>query len=106
PGDRILHQLRDGYYLKEQHVPDTILPAGLDEQELRECLRALKGLPLRQEIYSFDKSAQEQHPYSVVENNYDVKLLQPRREQKHAVFFTYGCESVSHFYERNPQDPR
>ncbi|WP_448544492.1 SpvB/TcaC N-terminal domain-containing protein [Roseiflexus sp.] len=103
---RILHQFRDEYYRKEQHLPEPALPPGLDAHELRECLRALKGLPLRQEIYSFDGSAQEQHPYTVVENTYEIRLLQPRGTQKHAVFFPIGRESVTLNYERNPFDPR
>jgi hypothetical protein len=103
---RILHQFRQEYYQQEQHIPEPTLPAGLDTHELRECLRALKGLPLRQEIYSFDGSAQAQHPYSVVENNFEVRLFQPRGDQKHAVFFPIGRESVSLTYERNPTDPR
>jgi len=102
----ILHQLREEYYRKEQYIGESVLPAGLDEEEFRECVRALKGLPLRQEVYSFDGSAQEQHPYSVVENNYDIKLIQPRAKQRHAVCFTYGCETVTHYFERNPADPR
>ena len=101
-----LHELRSEYYRKEQHIPEPILPAGLNVQEWRECFRALKGLPLRQEIYSFDGSGQEQYPYHVIENNYEIKLLQPRGEQDPAVFFPFGCESVSVNYERNPADPR
>jgi Salmonella virulence plasmid 65kDa B protein/Insecticide toxin TcdB middle/N-terminal region/Insecticide toxin TcdB middle/C-terminal region len=68
----ILHQLQDEYYHKEHYTPEPILPAGLSEREYRECVRALKGLPLRQEVYSFDGSSQQQHPYSVIENNYDI----------------------------------
>ncbi|MCI0392945.1 MAG: FG-GAP-like repeat-containing protein [Acidobacteria bacterium] len=105
-GERILHQFRQEYYRQEQHTPEPALPAGLDAQELRECLRALKGLPLRQEIYSFDGSAQQQDPYSVVENNFEVRLLQPRGGQKHAVFFPIGRESIAFNYERNLDDPR
>jgi RHS repeat-associated protein len=105
-GERILHQLRNEYYLQQQHTPEPVLSPGMDEDEYRECVRALKGLPLRQEIYSFDGSPQAQHPYSVAENNYDVKLLQPRAGNRHAVFFTYGCETITHYYERNPADPR
>lgn len=104
--DRILHQFRNQYYKHEQHIPDPALPGGLDAHELHECLRALKGLPLRQEIYSFDGSPQEQHPYRVVENTFELRVLQPRRDQKHAVFFPIGRESVTLNYERNPADPR
>jgi len=105
-GGSTLHQFRDEYYLQQQHLPEPVLPPGLNAEELRECLRALKGVALRQEIYSFDGSGQEQHPYRVIENNYEIKLLQPRAEQKHTVFFRVGRESVSLYYERNSADPR
>ena len=103
---RIVHQFRHEYYRQEQHIPEPVLPAGLNAGELRECLRALKGLPLRQEIYSFDGSPNEQHPYTVAENNFEIRLLQPRGKQRHAVFFPVGRETVSLNYERNPTDPR
>ncbi|RYD38426.1 MAG: toxin, partial [Verrucomicrobiaceae bacterium] len=104
--ERIVHQFRHEYYRQEQHIPEPVLPAGLDADELRECLRALKGLPLRQEIYSFDGSPEEKHPYTVVENNLEIRCLQPRGNQRHAVFFPVGRESISLNYERNPTDPR
>jgi RHS repeat-associated protein len=103
---RILHQYRHEYYRQEQHIPEPVLPLGLSAGELRECVRALKGLPLRQEIYSFDGSAEEQHPYTVIENNFELRWLQPRGSQRHGVFFPVGRETVSLNYERNPADPR
>ena len=59
---RILHQYRHEYYRQEQHLPEPVLPDGLSAGELRECVRALKGVPLRQEVYSFDGSAAEAAP--------------------------------------------
>ena len=103
---RILHQYRHEYYRQEQHIPEPVLPTGLSAGELRECVRALKGLPLRQEIYSYDGSAEEEHPYTVTENNFEVRWLQPRGGQRHGVFFPVGRESISLNYERNPADPR
>lgn len=103
---RILHQFRHEYYRQEQHIPEPVLPAGLSASELRECVRALKGLPLRQEIYSYDGSAEEEHPYTVTENNFEIRRLQPRGAQRHGVFFPVGRESISLNYERNPADPR
>ncbi len=102
----ILQQFRGEYYQQTQHLPESTLPIGLSDDELRECLRALKGLPLREEIYSFDGSAEQNHPYSVVENNYDIRWLQPKAQNPHAIFFPVGRESVSLSYERNPIDPR
>ena len=103
---RIMHQCREEYYRREQFLPDVNLPDGLGPQELRECARALKGLPLRQEIYSFDGAAQQEHPYTVVENTFEIRLLQPLGRQKNAVFFPTGRESISLNFERNPLDPR
>ncbi len=102
----LIQQLRGEYYLQQQTIPEPLFPAGLDEEEYRECVRALKGLPLRQEVYSFDGTAQAVHPYSVLENNYTITLVQPRRQQRHAIFLPYKCETITHHFERNPVDPR
>ena len=103
---RILHQYQQEYYRQEQHIPEPSLPAGLSAGELRECIRAVKGLPLRREIYSYDGSAEQEHPYTVTENNFEIRWLQPRGSQRHGVFFPTGRESLSLNYERNPNDPR
>lgn len=97
---------RNQSYPAGQHIPGPVLPAGLNAEEMRECMRALKGLPLRQEIYSYDGSPDELHPYTIAENSFEVRLLQPRGKQRHGVFFPIGRESVSLNHERNPVDPR
>ncbi|RME25010.1 MAG: toxin, partial [Candidatus Zixiibacteriota bacterium] len=102
----VLHQYRHEYYRQEQFLPEPVLPPDLSAAELRECVRALKGLPLRQEIYGFDGSPEEQHPYTVTENSFEIRRLQPRGNQRHGVFFAVGRESISLNYERNPTDPR
>ena len=53
--------------------------------------------------YSSDK---EKHPYTVTEQNFTVKVLQRRGDNRHAVFFTHAREALSYHYERNPADPR
>ena len=35
-------------------LPDTVLPSGLTEDEIREACRSLKGAMLRQEVYALD----------------------------------------------------
>ncbi len=104
--DLILHQLREEYYQQKQYTPEPTFPPKMDEEEFRECVRALKGLPLRQEVYSFDGSAQQKHPYSVVENNYAVQLLQARGKQRNAVCLAASSETVTALLERNSADPR
>jgi hypothetical protein len=81
-------------------LDDTVLPAGLSPEETREACRSLKGPILRQEIYARDRSEEEDRPYSVSERNYTIKLLQPRGENKYAVFFTHPRETIDFHYER------
>ena len=95
-------------------LPDTVLPPGLSLEEEREACRALKGAMLRQEVYADDAepSATAEHiqrartPYTVAEQNFTIKLLQPQDGNRHAVFFTHPCEAITYHYERNPEDPR
>jgi RHS repeat-associated protein len=91
-------------------LPDTSIddplagPIGTDE--IRDAYRALKGSPLRIEIYSQDKTPRAEHPYAVTEQNFSVRRLQPRGSNHHAVFVTHPRESLSYHYERRPEDPR
>ena len=99
---------------RDQLLPDTVLPAGLTVEEEREACRALKGLMLRQETYADDAGAgataeqiQRAHtPYTVTEQNFSIRSLQPKGFNRHAVFFSHAREAISFRYERNPADPR
>jgi RHS repeat-associated protein len=95
-------------------LPDTVLPVGLTLDEEREACRALKGSMLRQEVYADDagsgSTAKEieraRTPYTINEQNFTIRTLQPRGANRHAVFFTHAREAVGYHYERNPADPR
>jgi len=95
-------------------LPDTALPAGLTLVEEREACRALKGSMLRQEVYADDvgpdagpeQTLRARTPYTVTEQDFTIRTLQPRGANRHAVFFTHACEAISYHYERNPADPR
>ncbi|MQM32923.1 SpvB/TcaC N-terminal domain-containing protein [Accumulibacter sp.] len=95
-------------------LPDTALPASLSLDEEREACRALKGSMLRQEVYADDAGSsatpeqieRARAPYTVTEQNYTIRALQPRGANRHAVFFTHAREAISYHYERNPADPR
>ena len=87
-------------------LPDTILPSELNAQEEREACRALRGQMLRQEVYALDGTEQAEHPYTVTESNYEVRLVQPLASERYAVFFTHPRESIAYQYERNPEEPR
>jgi RHS repeat-associated protein len=107
--DRIAKQYAREYYqgdAKAALLPDTILPSGLDAEEVREACRALKGQILRQETYAEDGSAQAPHPYVAAERSYEIRQLQPRAGETPAVFFVHPREAIEYHYERNPSDPR
>lgn len=80
---------------------------GIGIQDAREAARALKGSPLRTEVYAVDDSDDADKPYVITETNQQVRRLQPSRsENKYGVFFAYSRESVSVTSERNLSDPR
>ena len=85
---------------------DTVLPGGLSAEEEREACRALKGAMLRQEVYALDGTVKAARPYTVTEQNFTIRLLQPQGQNLHAVFFSHPREAISYHYERNPADPR
>jgi hypothetical protein len=95
-------------------LDDTPLPTGLSLEEEREACRALKGSMLRQEVYADDagpnatpEQIERAHtPYTVTEQNFTIRALQPRGTNCHAVFLTHAHEAISYHYERNPADPR
>lgn len=96
-------------------LDDTVLPGGLTPEEEREACRALKGSMLRQEVYADDAEgadASPEHvqraltPYTVTEQNFTIRTLQPQGSNRHAVFFAHAREAISLHYERNPADPR
>jgi RHS repeat-associated protein len=103
---RISRHLAHEYFSDDAPLNDTILPPGLTAYEAREACRALKGSTLRQEVYALDGTAKERIPYTVTENNFTVRPLQPLATNRHAVFFTHPRETISVHYERDPDDPR
>ena len=119
-GKTISHQYAREYWQEDPHfppnsnepsnrsdlIPDTILPAGLTPGESQQAARALKGQTLRQEVYGLDDSDASRHPYTVSEQSFNIKLMQPMNDNRHAVFFTHPGETLSFHYERNPEDPR
>src|SRR5262249_49399978 len=59
-------------------LPDSVLDSDVAVTEMPEAYRALKGSPLRIETYADDGSARAEHPYSVKEQNFAVRCIQPR----------------------------
>ena len=105
-GTSLLHPLASDYFGGRNEFADSEIPEGLSPRDLREFVRALKGLPLRQETYSPDGSPEQHLPYAVSETSYRGRRLQPSAPGRHGVFFPIARESISLAYERNPGDPR
>jgi RHS repeat-associated protein len=74
--------------------------------ELQEAYRALKGLAMRVEVYSDDRSPLAANPYSITETNYTIERRQPIGPNKHAVFYAHPRETLTFHYERQQNDPR
>ncbi|XYH99958.1 SpvB/TcaC N-terminal domain-containing protein [Sorangium sp. So ce1128] len=108
-GAKISAQYESEYYAGDAgavRLEDTLLREELRAVEMREACRALKGRPLRQEVYALDGSAGEPHPYLVTEHSYAMRRLQPAVGDAHAVFFAHPREALEYHYERSESDPR
>lgn len=107
-GARARRSRRDAYHREpgERELPEPALPPGLSDDEHREAARALRGLPLRSEVYALDGGPDADRPYTVTESTYRVRLVQPRGGNPYACFLVSPAESVGYAYDRDPADPR
>jgi RHS repeat-associated protein len=128
-GEKISHQFAHEYYgapkgedekvfeeFEKTLLPDTILPDKillpngkaedyvLSADEAQEACRALKSSALRQEVYALDEDGAIEFLYGVSENSFEIKMLQLRGENRHAVFFVHPREKIDYHYERNIKD--
>lgn len=87
-------------------VPPPVLPEAGD----REAHRALKGQPLRTEVYALDDpTGAIGVPYQVTDHQAVVRALHPARPDlgvPYPVFDVHDGQSLTHHYERDPADPR
>ena len=105
----ISDQYRSEYFEGDEQawfLPDTILPENLTLKEAREAARALKGSPLRQEVFAQNPLTLAEEIYTATENTYNIQLLQTKGENKHGVFLVIPSQTLTYQYERNPEDPR
>jgi len=110
PGERLLHQCAGEYFqntlFAEYNMPEPVLPPSLSAIELREALRACKGLHLRTEVYALDGSALQDLPYTATQESGLVRLVQAKGANKYASFLLMPTEGITYSYERIPADPR
>jgi RHS repeat-associated protein len=109
----------------ESPLPDArvIAAPGLDPsiidhlsaQEWREALRACKGMGLRSETFAHDAPVsgatpdqikKQLTPYSAATHNCIIELLQPKGQNKYAIFVVKESEAITYSYERDTEDPR
>ncbi|MFE9574996.1 SpvB/TcaC N-terminal domain-containing protein [Nocardia sp. NPDC006044] len=100
PGTQVLGNFH------ERAFPEVDLDAlDLTADERREALRACRGTQLRQEIYELDAASLatgDQRPirlFSATAHGWRVRLVQPRKDNRHAVFHTTETEKISYHYE-------
>ncbi|PTQ91464.1 RHS repeat-associated protein [Nitrosomonas nitrosa] len=121
--ERIISQYEHEYFfnrLKEKYptlnipfqenpLPQPDLEAeNLTAEEWREALRACKGMMLRQEVIELDIDALEDlnHPeqipvklFSTAYHNCHIRRLQPRAENRYALFLVAESEVITYHYE-------
>ena len=92
--------------LDAERIGAPTMPAELDGDELAEARRALKGMALRQEVYGEDDTPAAHTPAVVTEHGFDVRALQRRGPNRHAVLHVVPRETLVATTERDPHDPR
>lgn len=105
----IAAHLQAEYWNGDPQAPQlagTQLPGEATPEELREACRALRGHPLRQEIYALDHSDQAANPYSTIEYRYQVNQLQPPTDTAYGSYYPWHRETLGCHYERIADDPR
>ncbi|QJD87673.1 toxin TcdB middle/N-terminal domain-containing protein [Cohnella herbarum] len=89
-----------------QMLDDTAIPAEWTEEERREGYRALRGSMLRQAVYALDGTEKQFRPYAVSEQNFTIRMLQPKGGNRHGVFLAHVRESIASQDEREGGEPR
>ena len=105
---RILSQCEREYFtgFAEKRLAEPEIDPGLTAEEWREAARACKGMTLRQETYELDVDALDRSGehipvrlFSAVTHNCNIRCLQPKGTNPHAVFLVTEVEAISYHYE-------
>jgi RHS repeat-associated protein len=81
-------------------LEDTVMPADLTPGRTREAHRALKGQPLRVEVYAEDGSELADVPYAVTRSTYTVVAVVDDDDATYGVFRADPRETASEHVER------
>ena len=112
--ERILNQFRKEYFapespdFKENQLPEPELNFnGLSGEEWQQGFRACKGMVLRQEVYELDVAELERGKekrvklFTTAFHNCGIHLVQPKGQNRYAVFHTTESEAITYHYELN-----
>ncbi|MDR4497890.1 MAG: hypothetical protein MRK02_08235 [Candidatus Scalindua sp.] len=110
--DEAGYTIDSDYHFSERELPEPdFLTSDVSTEELREALRACKGITLRQETYELDVDALEvgRHVpvklFSTACHNCQIRRIQPRDENRHAVFLVTESEAITYHYEIDMREP-
>ncbi len=89
-------------------LPDTPSHPDWSVRDQKEATRALRGKPLRQEVFAEDGAPEAARPYVVTETSYQVRRLRSsgQREDDFGIFLVVPDQSFSAHYERQLGDAR
>lgn len=84
-------------------------------EEYQQAFRACKNMALRSEVFAHDAIKhgnttdaikKQLTPYNVATHNCVIELLQPKGNNRYAVFIVKQSEAITYSYERDTDDPR
>jgi RHS repeat-associated protein len=79
----------------------------LKPKEFDDGFRCLAGQMVRQEVFaSSPEGILSDHPYQVTQSTHTIRRLQPSTDKDDACFTFHMSETLTHEYDRQPQDPR
>lgn len=104
--DSIIDHYKTEFADKAKTLPAIIFPDAITTAESIEAHRALKGLPVRQEIGTLGINGDHAVLHTITEFNYEIKLRQRRDENQYAVFFPFESENIVFNIEGDQQDAR
>lgn len=93
---------------------ETAFLEKLSAEEWQQALRACKSMALRSEVFAKDaplanptpnELRKELIPFSVATHNCVIELLQPKGQNKYAVFVVKESEAITYSYERTLTPP-
>ncbi|AOK31435.1 MULTISPECIES: SpvB/TcaC N-terminal domain-containing protein [Burkholderia] len=89
----------------DETLQDDVDLGTTDPDTRRWLFRALKGVPLRQEVYGRDGNRNQDVPYSVSTFRYQIRQVQAKAEHASPVALPDALEQVNYSYERIAVDP-